>query len=159
VQGEQLAKAFHATVQASLHGLRELIPVLQRERDALAGQDADQLSAVTADKLARLKALEPSVTARDRLQKAAGYETGVDGGTRLVENLADETLAADWTQLKRLAEEIANLNDVNGRILAQNERATRSALEILTGRPRNDVTYSDLRRRASAASKHYLGKT
>jgi flagellar biosynthesis/type III secretory pathway chaperone len=159
VQGEQLTKAFNATVQASLHGLRELIPVLQRERDALGGHDAEQLSTVVSDKLARLKALEPSVTARDRLQKAAGHDMGLDGGTRLVETLGDDKLVAEWGQLKALAEEVARLNDVNGSIVAQNERATRSALEILTGRPRNDVTYSDLRRRANATSKHYLGKT
>jgi flagellar biosynthesis/type III secretory pathway chaperone len=159
VQSEQLAKAFNATVQASLHGLRELLPVLERERDALGGQDADQLAAVVNDKLARLKALEPSVTARDRLQKAAGHDAGMDGGSRLVEALGDAGLKAEWSELKQLAEQVARLNDVNGSIVAQSERATRSALEILTGRPRSDVTYSNLRRRSNAAAKHYLGKT
>jgi flagellar biosynthesis/type III secretory pathway chaperone len=158
MEREQLLKAFTATVHASLLGLRELEPALQRERLALTSQNADDLSAAVSDKLEKLKAVEPSIVARDRLQQASGLKAGIDGGARLVDALGDESLQRDWRELTRLASEIARLNDVNGSIVAQSERTTRSALEILTGRPRNDVTYSELRRRQSGSAKHFLGK-
>jgi len=158
MEREQLLKAFTATVHASLLGLRKLEPALQRERQALNSQDADHLADAVRDKLDKLKAVEPSIVARDRLQRASGLEVGIDGGARLVDALGDEDLRLQWNELTRLAGEVARLNDVNGSIVAQSERTTRSALEILTGRPRNDVTYSELRRRQSGSAKHFLGK-
>ena len=155
---EQLLKAFAATVQASLHGLHELEAVLRRERDALGSHDPAMLTAVVEEKLAKLKALEPSVTARDRMQQLAGFATGIDGGSTLVSRLGDSGLEKEWQQLTELAAQVANLNDINARIVAQTQRTTRSALELLTGRPQRDITYSDLRRRSSlGTAKHLLG--
>lgn len=154
----QLAKAFTATVQASLHGLESLEPVLRRESEALSGRDPEQLTRAVEDKLLALKSLEPSVTARDRLLKAAGFDNGLDGGTRLVEMLNDPDLEREWLSLRELAAAVAELNDVNAQLANQGQRATRAALEILTGRPNKDDTYTSLRRKPGITSRHTLGK-
>ena len=154
----QLAKAFAATVQASLHGLQSLEPVLRRERDALAGRDPGQLTGIVEDKLAQLKALEPSVKARDRLLTAAGLDAGLDGGSELVAKLGDASLSRDWSALVALATRVAELNDINARLAAQGQRATRTALGILTGRPSSDDTYAGLRRKPAATTRQILGK-
>ncbi len=154
----QLVKAFTATVQASLHGLRSLEPVLQRERDALAGRDPERLTGIVQDKLAQLKSLEPSVVARDRLLVAAGLAEGLDGGSQLVTTLDDAALSHDWSELVALAARVAELNDINAQLAAQGQRATRTALGILTGRPSSDDTYADLRRKPAAAARQTLGK-
>lgn len=154
----QLAKAFAATVQASLHGLESLEPVLRSESDALGGRDPELLTRAVEDKLLALKALEPSVTARDRLQAAAGVETGIEGGTRLVEMLDDNALKQDWQALRALAASVAELNDVNAQLANQGQRATRAALGILTGRSNNDDTYASLRRKPGVAARLSLGK-
>ncbi|MCP5429560.1 MAG: flagellar protein FlgN [Chromatiaceae bacterium] len=95
----QLGKAFTATVQASLHGLQSIEPVLQREQDALLGKDPETLQQVVREKLVLLKELEHSVHARDRLQKAAGLPAGNEGAGKLVEGLQQQALTQDWAAL------------------------------------------------------------
>ena len=51
------------------------------------------LEQVVQEKLALLKQLEHSVQARDRLQKAAGLEDGIEGGSGLV---ADAGPGRSW---------------------------------------------------------------
>ena len=130
----QLGKAFTATVQASLHGLQSIEPVLQREQDALVGKDPETLQQVVREKLVLLKELEHSVQARDRLQKAAGLPAGNEGAGRLVEGLQQEALTQEWTALTEIAQRVAELNDRNGRLAIQGQRNARNALGILTGR-------------------------
>lgn len=158
MESDQLIKAFTATVQASLHGLQLLEPILRRERDAMGGRDPEILSRVVDDKLAQLKALEPSVKARDRLLSAAGLEAGIEGGNRLVQTLGDAALSHDWSELVGIAGRIADLNDTNAQLAAQGQRATRTALGILTGRDTRDDTYTSLRRKSAGTSRATLGK-
>ncbi len=158
MDNEQLIKAFTATVQASLHGLQSLEPLLQQEQAALTGKDPDRLEQLVQQKLALLRQLEPSVQARDRLQRAAGLTPGLDGGARFVESLGEESLAAEWAEMNRLARSVADLNDDNSRLVMQGQRATRTALGILTGRALQEETYSTLRRRSGSAASHMLGK-
>jgi flagellar biosynthesis/type III secretory pathway chaperone len=158
MEREQLIKAFAATVQASLHGLQLLEPVLRQEQAALTGKDPERLEAVVEEKLGLLKQLEPSVQARDRLQRAAGLAEGLADGDRLVESLGQEPLTRDWAEMNRLAGVVAELNDRNSQLVMQGQRATRTALGILTGRSMQDDTYTTLRRRGSQAALHTLAK-
>lgn len=158
MESTQLIKAFTATVQASLHGLQSIEPVLQREQLALTGKDPAQLEQIVREKLDLLKQLEHGVQARDRLQKAAGLESGLEGGSKLVEALGQPQLATDWQSLTTLAKTVADLNDQNGQLANQGQRATRTALGILTGRPEKHDTYSTLRRKSTGASSYTLGK-
>lgn len=154
----QLGKAFGATVQASLHGLASLEPVLRQEREALLGRDAKRLEDVVQHKLDLLKQLEPSVQARDRLQRAAGLKDGLEAGGQLVSALGDAALRADWDALTELAHKIAELNARNGQLAAHGQRSARAALGILTGRSHQDHTYSTLRRKGAAANGYTLGR-
>ena len=158
MQPDQLIKAFSATLQASLHSLQTLEPILRAEQTALLSRDPELLTGVVRDKVAALQQLEPSVQARDRLQGSAGIPAGIEGGERLVEMLGQEALARDWAQLTRLAKTIAELNERNGRLAAQGQRTTREALGILTGRPPNDDTYSGLRRKFGNTARCSFGR-
>ncbi len=158
MESAQLIKAFIATVQASLHGLRSIEPVLHREQTALTGKDPAVLEGVVKEKLELLKQLEHSVQARDRLQQAAGHAAGIDGGSALVASLNQPQLSADWQALIRLARTVADLNDHNSQLVHQGQRATRTALGILTGRPDQEDTYIGLRRRRGGASRYTLAR-
>ncbi len=155
---EQLAKAFTATVQASLHGLKALEPVLRQEREALLGRDAERLENLAQQKLELLKQLEPGVQARDRLQRIAGLEDGLEGGGQLVSALNDATLTRDWEAMTELARSVAELNARNGQLATQGQRAARAALGILTGRSAHDDTYTGLRRKGDRAGGLSLGR-
>jgi len=156
---DQLIKAFSATVQASLHGMDALEQLLQREQALLSGRDAEALEQIAQEKLALLKQLQHSVEGRDRLQQAAGLQAGLEGGSSLVESVQQPALRNDWERLVEQAQRVAELNEINGRLLAQRQRTTREALGILTGRPEQQDTYSTLRRGGSRAAAGYsLGK-
>lgn len=154
----QLIKAFAATVQASLHGLESLAALLQQEQDAVLGKDPEHLEQLARDKLELLKQLEYGVQARDRLQKAAGYPAGFAGGSGLVSKLDQAPLSKDWQSLTDLGERVAEHNNRNGQLVMQQQHATRSALEILTGRLRQEDTYSTLRRKRGGIASYSLGK-
>lgn len=158
MEREQLIKAFAATVQASLHGLQTLQPLLEQEQGALIGKDPARLNEIVQQKLALLRQLEPGIQARERLQRAAGVAAGLDGGAQLVASLAPDGLAADWDEMVLLARIVAELNDRNSQLALQGQRTIRTALEILTGRALQDETYSTLRRRSSGASCQTLGR-
>ena len=158
MDSSQLIKAFTATVQASLHDLQSIEPLLRQEQALLTRQDPAGLEALVQQKLSLLKQLEHSVQARDRLQQAAGLEAGFAGGDGLVGTLDRPQLTADWQALNELAKTVAELNDQNGQLATQGQRATRTALGILTGRPENDDTYSTLRRRHGGATRYSLAK-
>ena len=158
MDSEQLIKTFTATVQASLHGLQLIEPILQREQTLLTGKDPEALEQLVQQKLALLKQMQHSVEARDRLQKTAGLPTGPIGGDKLVETLKQAELTRDWETMNELARTVAALNDRNGQLAAQSQRATRKAIGILTGRPEEQDTYSTLRRGKRAAGGYSLGK-
>ena len=154
----QLIKAITATVQASLHGLQSLEPILEQELAALSGRNAAALDRIVASKLEQLRQIEHSVQARDRLQEVAGFAQGLDGGRQLVEAFDQDALTAEWGALVALAQQIAVLNDRNGQLAVQGQRATRAALSILTGRKDRQDTYSTLRRGRDAVTRYSLGK-
>jgi flagellar biosynthesis/type III secretory pathway chaperone len=154
----QLVKAFTATVQASLHGMQALEQLLLRERQTLADRDADGLEQVAQEKLALLKQLQHSIEARDRLQQAAGLQPGLEDGGKLVELLRQAAISEDWNGLVELAQRVADLNEINGRLVSQGQRTARAALGILTGRPEQQDTYSTLRRGTRTAGGYSLGK-
>ena len=75
-----------------------------------------------------------------------------------MESLAQPQLSADWQALTTLAKQVADLNDRNGQLANQGQRATRTALGILTGRPEREDTYIALRRRQAGAASYTLGR-
>ena len=154
----QLIKAFTATVQASLHGLDALERLLEQEQQVLASRDAEALEQLAQEKLSLLKQLQHSIDGRDRLQQTAGLQPGLDDGGRLVDALKQPALANQWSELLERARRVAELNDINGRLVSQGQRTTRAALGILTGRPEQQDTYSTLRRGRRAAAGYSLGK-
>ena len=103
MHNDQLVTTFKATVQASLHGLETLAPILDQEHRALVGRDPGVLESIVKHKLSLLQQLQHSVEARERLQQAAGFPRGNAGGDALVANHGDPGLVADWSQLRDIA--------------------------------------------------------
>ena len=151
MNNDQLVTTFAATVQASLHGLKSLEPILEQEHLALSGRDPGRLETIVKEKMTLLQQLQHSVQARERLQQAAGFDTGNAGGDALVAAIAKDKVAREWHKLLKLAAQVAGLNDRNGQLAAFGERSTKQAIGILTGRDQTDHTYSTLGHRKRAA--------
>lgn len=142
MDSHQLIQAFTATVQASLHGLRTLEPVLQQEGKALLGRDPGALEAIVKQKVTLLQQLQHSIRARDRLQQTAGHPPGNAGTGALVRQIGNDVLSSDWSELLTLATQVAAMNHRNGQLATQGQHATRAAIGILTGRDQSQPTYT-----------------
>lgn len=156
MNNDQLVTTFAATVQASLHGLKSLEPILEQEHLALSGRDPGRLEALVKEKMALLQQLQHSVQARERLQQTTGFEPGNAGGDALVAAIANDDVAREWSKLLELASRIAGLNDRNGRLAALGQHAAQQAIGILTGRDQTDHTYGTLGHRKRAAGGYSL---
>jgi flagellar biosynthesis/type III secretory pathway chaperone len=150
----QLVSAFKATVQASLHGLETLESTLEAERAALTGRDPTALETVVKEKIALLQQLQHSVQARDRLLKTAGFVTGNPGGDAFVAAVNEPQLTDDWSTLLERATRVARLNDRNGQLANQGQRATQTAIGILTGHDQTEPTYAPARRNRRARASY-----
>ncbi|SRR6266498_3415307 len=112
-------------------GYRALITVLEAERDALRAADPDALSALTAAKLDHVSALHGLASARLALLGQAGWP---DMNTALAALAAapDGTVVRrEWSSLLVLAGTARGLNDVNGRLIANQQRHFDAALQSL----------------------------
>lgn len=152
---------FRATLDASLKGLGELVPILQEEQAALTGKDAEKLEGVVARKLELLKELEHSVLAREQILKQAGCVSGgLPGSEQFIrQHFSPDEIVADWKKLLMLSKQVDDLNTQNGKLALAGERTTRQALSLLTGRSQESDTYSGRRKpNGSSTSGYSLGK-
>ncbi len=112
-------------------GYRALVTVLEAEREALRRADADALSALTAAKLDHVSALHGLAAARDALLASAGYGD-IDAALTTLEAAPDgDVLRREWASLTAIARSARMLNDVNGRLVAQQQRHFDTALGAL----------------------------
>jgi len=138
----QLNNAFKASVEASIAGLLSLSDVLQKEQQALSGNDAQTLEQVVKDKVRVLTELQHSVQAREQIQKQAQLPPGLTGGEDFVrKNFSPAEISHNWQKLVNLSKEVEALNSQNGKLALAGERTTREALGILTGRSQEQDTY------------------
>jgi flagellar biosynthesis/type III secretory pathway chaperone len=115
--------------------LRELLDLLNREQQALAMVNADELEEIAPTKSQLLDDIAHAVWARDSLLDANGLPAGDDGIRRA--QALDPTLEAAceplWTDITALVLECQEINRVNGAILHQLASRTSSLIASLFG--------------------------
>lgn len=130
-------------LKRAVPGMERLAALLGEERAALGGDDPAALETVVARKVELLADIEPALNelagTLDSLGLGPPDEPTLD---RLAAQPETAELARLWQRLRRLSGEIDAHNLRNGQLATQKERATRTALSILTGRASEDETYS-----------------
>lgn len=158
-QTNPFVAAFAAGVADAVRTLETLLPIMQEERLALTGRNAESLQAIVARKQAMLQSLEQSMRERDLLLARTGLPTGADGVRQFLAHCGDATLAAACDRLAQLGRQLNLANEMNGQLAAQGLRATRGALAVLTGRTEEQPVYAPRGKRArSTASYQSLGR-
>jgi flagella synthesis protein FlgN len=112
-------------------GYRALITVLEAEREALRAADPDQLSTLTAAKLDHVSALHGLASARVTRLAEAGWSDMNTAIEALAKAPDGEVVGREWASLVALAANARTLNDVNGRLIANQRRHFDSALQAL----------------------------
>jgi flagellar biosynthesis/type III secretory pathway chaperone len=105
--------------------LREL---LIEERDALGAHDAERLGGAVQNKLECLRALERNEQERRALLRRCG----TPDWNRLLVSL-DPTLGDGWESLRSRLREVAELTEVNEKIVNRSRHSTARLLAILRG--------------------------
>lgn len=155
----QQIRAFQATVDATILGLESLIVALKKEQNCLTGNNPQQLEHIVVEKLTLLEELQHSIAARNQLQLNLQLPIGLAGGESfLKQNKAPAGVIKIWDKLVKLSDEVSILNNTNGQLANQGERATRQAIAILTGRDNQNDTYAANPRKKQGLSNHNFGK-
>jgi flagella synthesis protein FlgN len=112
-------------------GYRALIRVLEAERDALRAADPDALLAVTATKLDHVSALHRLAAVRGEKLAQAGWPDVTTALVSFARSPDGAIVRRDWSELLSLAATARRLNDVNGRLIANQQRHFDGALQSL----------------------------
>lgn len=112
----------------------ELVTLLERERDALARREADELLRVVAEKESSLARLDGFASERASLLQQAGYSPDRDGFLAMLDTEPGGRLQALWQAVETLLKRCRQQNQINGKMLDISQIQARQLLAVLLGR-------------------------
>lgn len=129
---------------------------LQHERAALIANDDLALDAAGREKDLLVRALEAHERERLHLARTLGISAGP---APMRQALAEAPEARDtWARCLNVLERCQNINAANGRIVETKLRHVRMALELISGRDHDRVTYGPGGRPSGARSPMTIAK-
>ncbi len=129
-------------LQSELIQADQLREILEREFQALGAKDPDLIDEISRNKLAQMRQLEQLLEQRGRFLGTLGIQQSKEGVDRLIRELPkDDPLAVLWMRLLETGTRLQRQNEINGNLVAQAQRHTKKALDILCGRIDLPSTY------------------
>ncbi|MCP3870497.1 MAG: flagellar protein FlgN [Gammaproteobacteria bacterium] len=121
---------------------RALLETLTLEHHELVHGDAQKINTVSERKLEQMKQLQRLSSERNR--HLSQHETA--SGSQCIEGMLgaiddDDRVHENWRELKELVLNLRESNEINGSIVAHEQRQVQQALHLLTGRTRDNLTY------------------
>ena len=151
--------ALSEMLPAELECAGKLLDTLAAEHAALIRGDADAISAASSLKLEQMKAFQCLLSERNRYLARFGFPPGREGTEALLESgPADRPTRENWEKLQKMALRLRDGNDLNGGIVALEQRHVQQALDILTGRVMENQTYGPAGGRGSGHQSNSLAK-
>ena len=146
-----------ALVKAERTGVEALVEVLQAERAALVGGDADRLGELSRRKRELLLHIAHLGDQRGRLLEHCGATPDRSGMERLLAaNGGAGTCQMEWNALLEESRRAKLLNQENGDRIDSGMRANQQALSTLTSAARSQSTYSAAGRTTNAFGSRSL---
>lgn len=116
-----------------------LLELLQKEHQILKSGDPDTLTSISREKQQGVIQMHRHAQQRERL--ARQLQTGNAGIGELIKADPESEAAGLWQQLGEIGIQLQQQNEINGGMVALNQRHTRQALEILCGRSSSREIY------------------
>lgn len=138
---------------------RNLLRLLEQEREALKARDVDQLEGVIQDKSANLLHLEQS--ARQRSAWVAKQQKPNEKAEAVWQALIRATkpdAQREWEEFRDLLRQCQEQNEINGKLLARNQQVFSRLLAIVRGRDESDPLYNAKGGRGAGYNFHKLGE-
>jgi len=151
------------TLKHQLHtdtnSCQALLKLLSDEREALSARDHDQLDQIIQAKALHLQHLENSANTRTQwaLALKQGQKDPTEAWSQIMLDQPEE-VATLWLQLKELLKTCRRENEVNGKILARNEKVFSRLVSILRGQQQAQSLYNSRGGNQAQGSGHHLGE-
>ncbi|MCP3667023.1 MAG: flagellar protein FlgN [Gammaproteobacteria bacterium] len=141
-QTKALQNQLAALISQELASARELQLLLEQEQTALKGPDHEAIEALSSSKKLLIEAMQNQLKNRGDFLSQLSLPPGNQGTNLFIQKLSGSTnLNLQWEELQQTAAKLKAMNEVNGHIIAQSQRQTRQALDILTGNQASPDTY------------------
>lgn len=158
---QQAAEQLFSQLSELCQSLAKLATTLQQEESALSQNDFAEIEKLAHDKELLSVQIEQLEQQRHGLCQQlnisgdfASIKTYLAGvSSRLVQRLEQQ-----WDKIRSLGQQCANQNQVNGLLVAHQQRHTQQALAILRGVVGNEELYSASGSQQSAELQHSLGR-
>ena len=145
------AEQFAGVAASELSTLRELINVLNEERDALTRGDAEALPGMIATKTRHMAELSLCSTERGRVLSAAGIPASGSDIRGFLGNIPDAL--GTWEDLLSAARKAAGLNTANAFLTSTRLASVSRALAALTGTQPDFYDPRGINARSTSASR------
>lgn len=127
-----------STLSAEYACAQSLLDLLQKEHRILKSTDADALNSISREK--QQLVIRMHRHGKEREQLVSRLQPG--GNTNdLLRHRPESELTRLWKQLGEIAAKLQQQNEINGGMVALNQRHARQALDILCGRSGNREIY------------------
>jgi flagella synthesis protein FlgN len=138
---------------------RNLLQLLNQEREALKSRDLTALEDVIQSKSANLLHLEQS--AKQRSTWIAGKVNPNNPAEAAWQTLLRSHaphVQKNWDELRELLQECQEQNEINGKLLARNQQVFSRLLDIVRGKDENGPLYTAKGGRGAGLNPHKLGE-
>lgn len=157
------AKQVHSQLSSDIVSCETLLQLLQEERQALAERDLAALDTIIEKKTAALIDLETSAKVRASWVKTFvdNHNLQVHDAKSIWDALIEETAPAmlqTWQKLKELQQKCKQENEVNGKIIARNQKTFARLLEIMRGQTAAPNLYSSSGKSTGGGLSNIVGE-
>ena len=157
-----------ATTQAIIENLTtlcgqlgKLYKLLQQEETALAENNYQDIESLAAQKMALTQQVEASENTRQTLCGQLNISANIDGIQAYIKHIdatAKTNIIKLWQRITILGQHCSSQNQLNGILVAHQQRRAREALNILRGHFEIGNRYSNKGAQESEQPRHSLGK-
>lgn len=138
---------------------RQLLQLLQQERDALKTRDVQMLETVIQNKSANLLHLEHSAKQRSAwvAKQLKPNEKAETAWQAIIRSLKPEA-QKDWDEFRALLRDCQEQNEINGKLLARNQQVFSRLLAIVRGKDESGPLYNAKGGRGAGYNFQKLGE-
>jgi flagella synthesis protein FlgN len=152
------ASAIAEHLTQDIAACQALISLMQAEREALQGRDADSLGAIIEQKASHLQRLEHSAAERTLWAQHAQASDPESAWRQMLEDLRQPELSQQWGELKALMVQCREQNETNGKLLARSQHTFGRLLNIMRGQSEAPSLYTAKGGRSGGNSSHNFGE-
>lgn len=146
-------------IRQDLSACRNLLQLLEQEREALKNRDVDKLEDIIQNKSANLIHLEQSAKLRSAwVAKQQKPSEKADVVWQTLVRATKPDMLREWEEFRTLLRECQEQNEINGKLLARNQQVFARLLAIVRGKDSTDPLYNAKGGRGAGYNFQKLGE-